>query len=272
MRKNFNIKQINFLDAVFVAIFLILALSFYLFFYRKPEYVDIRVRVTDKDILYASTNPQSWYANRLNVGDTELNELGGVISKITNKEVFNMSADSKVVYLDLNLKAVYDRRTKIYSAKGSSLTFGNSIKFNFANSTFNGLITESPQTFKQPGPETGYKTLSLLVRGPNAIEPEILQKIKKGDKITNSLGHVLVEVKDVYLKPGQRVTQDDRGNLHLKADPFYKDAFITVSMRYKKYNGEDFIYDLIPLKIGMYIPLNFSYTTVYPLITDIKDN
>jgi hypothetical protein len=261
-------NKIGYFDILLGVAFLVIVFVFYLFFYRKVQYVNIRVKVTDQNVLYAGTNPKTWYANRFEVGDSELDELGNVISKITNIKSFNMSADSKAVYLDIKIKAVYDRRTQLYSAKGTNLSFGNVIKFNFPNVTFSGLVTESPNTINQKDLVIEKKRVTLLQRG--GFEPQVLEKIQKGDKITDSEGNVLLEVIDTVVKPAQQITQNDQGDLLIKYNPYYKDMVITTDVAIKKYRGDDFAFDNIPLRLGYSLPLNFSYTSIWPIIVDIK--
>jgi hypothetical protein len=270
-------NKVSYFDIFFGIIFLVIIAGVFLFFYRKSEYVDIRVRITDQDVLYANNNPKTWYANRFNKGDKEMDELGRVITEITNTETFNITGENKVVYLDMKIKAVYDRRTKLYSAKGSTLVFGNTIKINLTNVSFIGLITESPSTVNQKDYSEETRRISVIMRGALSLdsgypitEPEVLLRIKKGDTITDSNGKILAKVVNVVIRPAQRITQTDSGNLLLREDPYFKDATVTLDVLVKKYKGDEFIFDSVPLKFGVIVPLNFPYLSIWPTITDIK--
>jgi hypothetical protein len=277
-------KNIHVLDIVIGAFFIIIAISLLLLFHRKNEYVDIRVRVTDQDVLYANNNPRTWYANQFEVGDVERDELGGIVGKITGVETFNISEDSKVVYLDISLRAVYNKRSQLYSAQGTNLIFGNTLRLNFSKTFFNSLITEAPDRSNQNDYSEEQKTIVVIERGVTNgndtdvnslqsqanIEPQVLSKIKSGDVITDSNGRVLAEVKDIVITPALRITQNDRGDLLSKLDPYYKDATITLNILVKKYKSDEFIFDIIPLKIGSKVPLNFSYESIWPTLIEVK--
>jgi hypothetical protein len=277
-------KNIHVLDIVIGAFFIIIAISLLLLFHRKNEYVDIRVRVTDQDVLYANNNPRTWYANQFEVGDVERDELGGIVGKITGVETFNISEDSKVVYLDISLRAVYNKRSQLYSAQGTNLIFGNTLRLNFSKTFFNSLITEAPDRSNQNDYSEEQKTIVVIERGVTNgndtdvnslqsqanIEPQVLSKIKSGDVITDSNGRVLAEVKDIVITPALRITQNDRGDLLSKLDPYYKDATITLTILVKKYKSDEFIFDIIPLKIGSKVPLNFSYESIWPTLIEVK--
>lgn len=270
--KNIFKNKITYFDIILGVIFVIVTLGIFLFLYRKNEYVNIRVKITDQDVLYANTNPQSWYANRFDIGDTEKDELGRVTAEIIGVQTFDTTESTKAVYLDIKIKAVYDRRTQTYSAKGTTLVFGSTIRFYFSKVSFNALITESPGTLNQKGLIIEDRIITVLERGPSLIEPiepKVLEKIRKGDTVMDSNGNVLARVANITLRSGQRVTQNDSGSLLLRQDPYYKDAIITLVVSTKKYKGESFVFDNVPLKLGVTLPLNFSYESIYPVIISI---
>jgi hypothetical protein len=133
------------------------------------------------------------------------------------------------------------------------------------------LITESPSTINQKDYSEEQRTIVVVQRGDqNGMEPEILEKIKKGDTITDSKGNVLAEVTNVLIQPALKITQTSWGDLLMKEDPYYKDATITLNMKVEKYKGDEFIFDFVPLKLGQPVPLNFSYESIWPTIVDIK--
>jgi hypothetical protein len=262
-------NKITYFDLILGVIFVVVMISLFLFFYRKNTFVNIRVKITDQDILYAATNPQNWYANRFEVGDAERDQLGRVVTEIKNVETFNVDGDRKAVYLDIRIKAVYDERTKIYSAKGTNLIFGNTIRFYFSKVSTNALITESPTNLSQSNLKITNKTVTAILRG-DLIEPEVLKKIKAGDTITDSNGNTLLKVLNINLLPAQKITQNSQGDLLLRYSPFYKDMLITFSVRTIEYKGEIYVFDNMLLRIGRTLPLNFNFESIYPTVIDIK--
>src|SRR3990170_1979301 len=110
------LQSLTYFDIGVILVLAILSIAFFSFFYRKAEYVNIRVKVTDKEVLYAWSQPQNWYAERFEIGDVEKDALGRVISEIVGIERFNVDSQRKAVYLDLKVRAVYDSRSKLYSA------------------------------------------------------------------------------------------------------------------------------------------------------------
>jgi len=267
------LRRISTFDLAAVAVIFALMAGFFLFFYRRPEYVDIRVKITDKDVLYAITQPTAWYANRFIEGDVEKDVLGRKITEIKNVESFNTSSDKKAVYLDLTVRATYDTRTKLYSVKGKPLVFGTALRFNLSTITFDGIVTEFPNSQYQKNLQIKDTTIVAILRGripeQKPVEPRTLESIKVGDKILDSNSNVLAEVLAVEISPAERVTETSTGQLLLRRDPFYKDATLTLKVRKKVLSGEKFIFDNIPLKIGEEVPLNFENLSIKPVIIKI---
>lgn len=267
------LRKLTYFDIALIVLLVILFFGFFFFFYRKAEYVNIRVKVTDQEVLYARTLPAVWYANQFVVGDVERDALGRVISEIVGIERFNVKSDKKAVYLSIRVRATYDTRAKLYSARGRPLIFGTPVRFNFSKVTFDGIVTEFPNSEAQGNLEIINTKITALLRGiiPEKIpeEPVILEALKVGDKIYDSNGNVLAEILDLEIGPAERVTVTDKGELLLRHDPFYKDALFTLSIRTKIFNNEAFMFDNLPLKIGEEVPLNFENVSLFPIIIDI---
>jgi hypothetical protein len=267
------LKHLTPFDYFGLVVVVIILLASYFFFYRKSEYVNIRVRVTELNVLYATNNPKFWYADRFKVGDVERDTLGRVLAEVVDVDTFNYDKDTKAVYLDLRVRATYDSRTKIYSLRGKPLVFGIPITFNLSGITFQGIVTEFPNSNFQINLRIKESLARVVVRGINEnandengdkrfTEPVAVESIKKGDKIVDSRGSSLAEVVDITLRPAQRITTDDRGNLLLRFDPYYKDAFITLKLRTKVVDNSAYVFDYLPLRLGEELPLSFGTTYV----------
>lgn len=272
-------KSFTWFDYAALAVVLVVLLMAFFFFYRKSETVDIRVKITDQNVLYARSYPQNWYANSFKKGDVERDVLGRVITEIKNVESFSIDDLRKAVYLDLEVKANYDSRTKVYSARGKPLTFGTPVRFNLSGVTFDGIVTEFPNSGLQDNLEITYRQADVLIKGEQKTEdgieftePKVLESIKTGDKIIDSNGKILAEVVSIQITPATKVTQDSGGNLRLRSDPYYKDALITLSLRTKIINGEAYIFDDFPLRKGKEIALTFADVFVKGQIVGLDSN
>jgi len=289
IKTNINLRKLLFkfkpIDLFAVGLILIVGSFFLFFFKREGGFVNIRVRVTDTDALYVRTDPYNWYADKFIAGDSEKDAVGGVTAKIENVESFNIKSDKRIVFLDISIYAKYDPKTGIYSARGKPLTFGSTVPFNFTNVSFEGLVIGEPGFEKKPE-KTEYVLVKARARGyvdkpeliggtnkvnTNTIEPEVLESVLKGDKVITVDGDVLVEVVDSVIYPSERAVATNLGGLVLTKDPIYKDAIYTLKVRSKKVGNEIYVFDVLPLKIGEVIPLNFNDVSIFPTIINIID-
>ncbi len=258
-------------DLILAGVVLFLAVFFFLFFYRKGEYVDIRVKVTDQDVLYANAKPTSGYARHFTVGDIEKDAIGQVISQITAVENFEVPSGGgttrRSLYVDLRVKATYDSRTQTYSSRGKVLAFGIPMRFRLNRVTFDCFITEFPGSEMFAPDEVGEVTVQAIQRN---MEPAVAAAIHQGDVFKNSRGDVLASVEKIDVTPAEVVTQTDSGELLLRKSPLNKDVLVTLRLRTRTYQGERVVLDDLPVRVGQEVPILLPQVNFYPMITLVE--
>lgn len=259
-------EKISIFDLILGSLLLITLFIFYLFFYRRSEFITIKIKVTDQDILYANTMPHDWYAQQFRVGDVETDVAGRVISEVTRVESFNTSAEKKAVYLDLKVKSTYSKNSNTYSVKGRKVIFGSPMRFNLDRITFDGYVVDFPGLDSDITDE--YIEIEALSRN---VESAVSTSIKVGMQIIDSNEQILAEVVKVRVSPAEQVSEDAYGNLLLRYNPIYKDIKMTLRVKTKVLNGQRFMFDNVPIVIGEIIPLNFKDVSIFPLITSINE-
>jgi len=227
--------------------------------------IEIRVKVTDQDVLYANTLPTNSYAHQFRVGDKEVDAIGKAIAEVISVERYNISADRQVVYLDMRVRATYDTRSKRFSVHGRNLAFGTPMRFNLDGVVFDGIITDFPGLLSEPNRQ---KRVIVKALG-RKVEPSVAASVQKGDRVVDSKSKVLIEVIDSMVKKEERVVATDRGDLLLRYDPIFKDLELTLQINARQVDGVLYVFDDQPLKIGEQIPLNYSSVSVLPMITEI---
>lgn len=262
------LKQLTLIDIVLVLVLVIVSTSLFFFFKRKSEFITITVKVTDQDVLYATTLPKPWYATQFLPGDTERDPLGQVVSEIVSVERIPISRDATAIYLTMRAKATYDPRAHLYSIKGRNVVFGASVRFTLSQITFDGIVTDFPDLDK-----TGVvvKETEVIALG-RAVDPQIANTIVSGLTMYDSNHQPLAKIEEVVIKPADKVTQTAQGQLLLQPDPLYKDVYLKVKMAVREVRGEKFILQDIPLKVDEQLPLNFSSINVFPTIIYFEDS
>lgn len=233
-------------DILVGVLLLALGIIFFLFFYRRAEYIDITVKVTDQDILYERTRPNFYYSDHFTVGDVELDTLGRAISEIISVEHFPVHQNQNIVYVTLKVKATYDTRSKQYLARGQKIVYGAPIRFSLTKVTFDGYVVDFPG--KDTSSEVRTATVRVVVRARNA-EEEVAEAISVGDSINTSYGESILEVEDTQVVPAEMVTTDSRGLPYLRRNPLLKDLYLTFLISAKKIGKTYYLFDDIPLII-----------------------
>ena len=202
------IKRFTWFDYLVFSLTILLLFGSFLFFFRKRELIDIKVKVTDKEVLYSWSYPQNWYADAFKIGDEERDTLGRKSVVIKDVETFNINEQMKAVYLDLSVEAVYDSRAKRYVFQGRPLSVGTTIPFSLSDVTFDGLVIGVLNTGLDNNSTTEYKTVKAIIRGVDEdavnYEPKVLESLSVGDKVTSSKGITLVELIGLKLEPAER--------------------------------------------------------------------
>ena len=268
------IKRFTWFDYLVFSLTILLLFGSFLFFFRKRELIDIKVKVTDKEVLYSWSYPQNWYADAFKIGDEERDTLGRKSVVIKDVETFNINEQMKAVYLDLSVEAVYDSRAKRYVFQGRPLSVGTTIPFSLSDVTFDGLVIGVLNTGLDNNSTTEYKTVKAIIRGVDEdavnYEPKVLESLSVGDKVTSSKGKTLVELIGLKLEPAERSVRTDSGNLVLRRDPFYKDATLTLKVLTKTIGDDLFVLNDMPLRIGQQLPLAFSNKFVRATVVGIN--
>jgi len=279
---NFKIKKLTkflaklrLFDILIVCLFLILAAAFFVFFFRQSKYLTVKLKVTEKNVLYATTTPPSWFVYLFKPGMKEKDGLGRTNAEVLDVYFYDTSPTNKAVYLTLKLRTTYNGRSKEYKYKGTTVGIGEGIRVNLDKILAEGLVVDV-DGLKGDYEEVYFQVRARLVDNSpvfsetTGVEPYLAEAIKVGDKIFDSSGKVMVEVLNKEVLPAQKNTFDDKGNVYQKFDPRKKDVYLTLKVRTKKINNEYYFFDDVRVKIDQILPLHFQKVSLYPIIIDLK--
>lgn len=275
-------KKISFFDLILTLIFIFLAIFLFIFLFRKNQYIEVVVKITNDNVLYAESYPPNWFVNLLKKGMSEKDGLGRVTAEIKDIYWYDSEPTRKAAYLLLRIKATYNKKANQYSYKGKPLLVASPIKIQFEKVLVNGLVTniqglEDSRETKVMLMETQLIENNGVFPNVRGVEPFLAEAINIGDEVKSHDGSSLIKIIDKKVFPATRIVTNDRGQVFLEKDPLLKDVYLTLKVKVKKINNEYYLYDDIHLKIGRGIPVNLEKVTVWPTITQItnildKDN
>ena len=270
-----KIRKLKIFDWLLILIFLILAIGFFAFFFRQSKQLTVRLKITEKNVLYTSSTPPSWFVYLFKSGMSEKDGFGRINAEVLDVYFYDTAPAHKAVYLTLSLKTTYNGRSQEYKYKGNSVVVGESLRVNLDGILAEGLIVGVDQA-KDQLEYDWFKVEARLMENSTftettGIELFIADALSSGDKIFDSDGDVMVEILSKKVLPAEKNTFDDRGNVYEKFDPRKKDVFLTLKVKAKKINNEYYFFDDNQLKINQILPLNFTNISVYPVVTDIEE-
>lgn len=267
-------KKLQLFDYLIIILFGIFAVAFFIFFFRKSDYITAVIKITDKNILYADSRSPSWFVYLLKPGMSQKDGLGKINAEILDVYYYDTSPDKKAVYVTLKLKTVYSSKNNSYKYQGEPVVIGGALKINLERVLVEGLVVEV-QGLKNSYEEKILRVKTKLTNTDSTysetegVDPYVADAVSVGDKVYDSSGRVMVEVLEKEVLPAQKNTFDDRGNVYLKSDPQKKAVLLTLKISTKKINNEYYFFDEIPVKVGTYLPTHFKSISLYPVITQI---
>jgi len=267
-------KELSLFDLLLGLGLFLVALSFFLFFFRKNIYLKATIKVTDDNVLYAYTNSPSWFSFLFYKGISEKDGLGKTQAEVLDVLLYPISPNTKAAYLTVKLKTVYDKRKNQYSFKGEPVLIGNPLKLNFENLAVEGLVIDVEGFPKQGKEIEVISDAQLLYESPvfpetQGVPDYIANAFSVGDKSHDSQKNVLVEILEKRVVSADKVVTDDKGNLLVRKDPFRKDVFLKLRVRLKQINNELYFLDTLKFAIGQSIPVQLEKVTIDPVITEI---
>src|SRR3972149_1095874 len=254
-------KKLHPFDIVFIAVAVAALVAFYLIFKRQTVFITIRAKMTDRDEFTIG------YV----IGDKEVDELGRTISEIVNVESYKISPFQSTVYLDINLKVTYNPRTRVYSARGKDILFGETFTFEFSKSRFKGIIVDLPGLSEALKIKTGKTIVKAQVRYDNREFSDVYgvpgffaNAVKVGDTVVDTEGNILAKILDVKVTPAKRIFITNSGYPVTIDDPQLKDIYFTIELASKEIYGKLYMFDYKPLLIGESIPIYTKNVALWP--------
>lgn len=270
-------KSFKAFDFVITFLLIFLAIAFFLFFFRQSKFLTVKMKITEKNVLYASTTPPSWFVYLFKEGMVEKDGFGRVNAQVADVYFYDTTPTNKAVYLTIKLRTTYNNRSREYKYKGTTVAVGEGLRINLEKILVEGLIVEV-EGLENPYEEVYFQVKARLMENTTSsvfsettgVEPFVAESIKIGDKVFDSSGKLMAEVVEKEVLPAQKNTFDDKGNVYSKTDPRKKDVFLKLKVRAKKINNEFYFFDDIRIKVGQSLPLHFPNISLYPVITEIK--
>jgi len=272
-------KSIDLFDAVLIFSIVLIGGFLAFFFLKRAKYVEVEVKITNQNILYAKDNPPSWFTEYFKPGIIAKDSLGRKRAEIKKVFRYDTKPEQKAIYLTLEVKTDYTKGEDKYSYEGKPLIIGAPILLEFPNILAEGLVTrmqdgqDNRQT-KEMLIETQLLFYEENAQSTHGVLPFIPEAIRVGDEVGDSLGNTLISIIDKRVESAKRTVVDAFGNVFIRQDPLRKDVYLTLKLKvYEVKNSinekEYYLFDDVRVKVGNIIPLHLNDISIYPTVTKI---
>ena len=244
----------------------IIALTVLLVKYFKIKETEIKVRIQVWDYQWSSqVDPYShrmphWKADRLKVGQTELDSRGQSLAKIIGIQKYNGNAEGSEVYLAVKLKVDYNKVTKQYTFKNKTVDLGGFIELKMDNVYIFGKIINNDIS-KNKNPEIEMKTAWRNIRLRYSDAPFwIADKISVGQKTIDAKGDTIAEITNI-----------ERYEQSVETSDLYIDIKLKTIYEEK---SKQYLFDNKSVNLGNSLSLQFNNIAVNAQIIDddLPDN
>ena len=276
-----RVRHLKLFDWVLVFGGLTLVIVFMVLFFRKSSYITISVLVGEDSASYGSwsswsdnSGPKYWFANAFHKGQMEKDGLGKVQAEVLDVFSYDNNPSHKTVYLNLRIKAVYNRATNAYTYNGTPVLICSTIKLNFNNVFANSLVT-NVQGFpdnvidKKLIVEARIFEDNVVFPGTEGTKEFIANAVQKGDIVYDNNGNELIKILDKKSVPAEITVTTSDGRVIKKIDPLKKDVTFNLEIVVKKINDKYFFLGNIPILINQPVPINLPTVSVFPYVTKI---
>jgi len=280
-----RMRRLAVVDYVVAFVLLALGVLVILFLFQPKHFVTVRVRITDRDIVWTSGSPPSWFAYQFRSGMKEKDFIGRATAEVTDVyfydslNIMDPALSRKTVNLTVRLRANYNRITGEYKYKGSVVTAGEIIKLYLGAAYVNGLIVYSDT--QQNPLEIVYPVIRVLVKEKSinqsggvldytGVDEFVSDALNVKDSVFGSGQEQTATIIEKAVVPAQMTTTDNLGIPHVYPHPTKKDVYLTLRVKAVKLGSELYFLDDFLLKVHSVIPLNFPKISVAADIISIS--
>lgn len=248
----FRVK-LNAFDFLFLSL-LLLILGFFVYnrLQRKVTWVNVRIAVENSDWWYKGLSPSYWYAKDLSVGDSLIDSFGNMAVEVAGIDNYDAGGPYRDIYVDLKVRADYDKKKNQYLYEFKPLVVGSSLLFNFPESQLRGLVV-------RVGEQKESYSYKIIRVEKKFIMPSLAEKIQIGEKILDAQGNEVAEILEVKNNTSSYYEfSDQRGKKIEVYDPEYRDVEVTLKIKSFSEFGIDYYVNKAAVKVGNAIWFQFS--------------
>lgn len=274
-----RLKNLTLFDKAIIIIAVLGVILFAYVFFRKATYITATVKVGEEDIRYqpwfTQVGSRVWFSELFYVGMQEKDGLGKVNAEVEKIYSYNASPETKALYLTLKLKAVYSRAQNQYTYKGNPVLIGYPIKMFIDRLYVEGLVISIEGIADLRERQNLIVEAKLIEESPtfpetSGVKEYIAEAIKVGDKAKDNNGETIIEILEKRVESAKKVVTTSDGRVVVQRQPLKRDVYLTLGINAIKIADRYFVFDDIPILVGLEIPINTSKYFIQPQVASFE--
>lgn len=240
-----RLKKLTPIEIVVAILFLATTVIFIKYFSSKTTWKTVRIEVIKKNWTenYDPLGYKApfWLADKIKIGQNELDKSGKIIATITNIENYQRGSEDIDLYLTVKIKANYTKKTNSYYFKDNQIYLGSAIELNPDNNYLIGQIIDMNP------PVSGYQTKQFLVTIiTRDVDTQTIKNIILHDKMYNQANNsVIAEITNINVStPNNNIyVEKTSTNSFLSLTPNTKNKDVTIKFLVTaQYIGQDWYF------------------------------
>lgn len=275
-----KLKKLGYFDYVIILVVIFGASFFAYFFFRKSTYINAVIKVNEDSVKYETwrlaTGTRSWFEQYFYKGMKETSGLKKTMAEVESVYSYDIGPDRKSLYLNVKLNAVYNSASGQYTFKGKPLIVGSVIKLNLDKAYVEGLVSyveglEDKREKVRLSVDTQLVEYNTVYEESEGVKNSLADSIKVGDEVYDSLENPIIKITSKSETAAKRLVETSDGRTIVSSNPLRKDVYLTLEVNAYKLGGKYFLFDDVPILVGEKIPINTSYYSILPEVTNIEE-
>jgi len=230
MKKKFKkiLKNLSFIDWIFVLLFLFISIFSLFRFRRKKAVVYVDLTFKHQEWLEYPLPPEYWQIVAIKPGDVGYNSMGRKVAEIVEVNKMYWGADRSYLEMVITLEGTYDNNIHSFVFDGNPVLIGQELSLNFGKTKFVGLVSRVYEKLEDRFSDYRLATGEILVKYRN-FEPWHAEAVKDF-KVRNSEGEIILETVKAEILPAEMITTNDKGEVFRQFHPIKKDVILTMKL------------------------------------------
>lgn len=230
----------------------------------KDVYVNVELLSAGGEWWWGTAPPYYWMYPSFYKGAKEYDVLKKPLVEVLDVVYQNVD-NRKLALIKARLKVKRNFRTNVYTFRQSQLQVGKTITIAPNN------VSMIAHVLSIEGQPSVWKTEERVVTAKLlGVRDWVVNAVAVGDVQKDNDGKPVAEILEKSVQQANMITQDDRGEPHLKKDPLHFDITLKLRLRVYPDGNVSYFNFYSPVQVAQEVEIQLPNITLKPLIMQIE--